>query len=164
MPPQRKRPLPTYSILNETEGKRQKLVSAFTDIVNEAIYYLRKDKVRQIVARATRAPRGKRTNIDRDRELLAEYFAEATKGSTVSLSKLAARLYKNNPKQFGASPPAIEKHLYRLLRELRQINERSENATRKWRDFVTQALNHPPTSISVRTFNRGIISPSTCKS
>src|SRR6516165_8846957 len=143
----RKRPLPTYSILGETKEKRQELISAFTNIVTEAIYYLGKDKVHQIVARATRAPRGNRKNIDRDRELLAEYLAEASKGSTVSVSKLAARLYKNNPKQFGASPPAIQKHLYRLLNELRQINERSENATREWRDFVTQALNHQPTSI-----------------
>jgi hypothetical protein len=142
-----KGPLPTYSILGETKEKRQKLLSAFTDIVTEAIYYLGKDQVRQIVAKATRAPRGKRTNVDRDQQLLAEYFAEATKGSTVNVSKLAVRLYKNNPKQFGASALAIEKHLYRLLKQLKQANDRSENATRRLRDFISQALNHQPTSI-----------------
>ena len=141
------RALPTYSILGETEEKRQQLISVFTDIVTEASYCLGKDEVRQVVWKVTRAPRGKRPNIDREQKLLAEYFAEAAKGWTVSFSKLPVRLHQSNPKQFGASAPAIEKHLHRLLRHRKPINDKSKKAARRWRDRLTMALNHQPTSI-----------------
>jgi hypothetical protein len=141
----RKDRLPTYSILGETKEKRQKLISALTEIVTEANYYLGKDEVRQIVAKATRAPRGKRTNVDRDQELLAKYCAEAAKGSAVS--DFAKRLDRDQPGAFGASALAIEKHLRRLLKQQQQIHDAAEEASRRWHDTVTKAFGYKPTSI-----------------
>jgi len=146
----RKGLLPTYSILGETEETRQELISALTDIVTEAIYYLGKDEVSQVVKRVTRAPRGKRADSDQNSRLLSEfskYCAKAAKGSTVKVSDFAKRLDREQAGGFGASALAIEKHLRRLLKKQQQIHDAAEEASRRWRDTVTKALGYKPASI-----------------
>ena len=103
-PKRASRGLPDHSLL----GDEAKFIAPFEACVKDATLYLGADKVRQIVKKVTKKPRGKQEALNRT--ALNAYRAEAAKGE-VNISKLAERL---SP---GEGREAMRARLYRLRRE-----------------------------------------------
>jgi hypothetical protein len=139
--------LPTFTLLGATEEKERRLITAANatlgSIYAELALCLPESEVRLLFRSFANGKRGKRSNDDRDRGLLAAMDAAGPRSSS---SKLAKHLYQQDSKRWGASADAIEKHLQRLRRERKRRRDASDAATLRWRKAIgsrTSLLNDP---------------------
>ena len=100
------RGLPDHSLL----GDQTDFIAAFEACIREATLYLGADKVREIVKKVTKKPRGKQEELNR--KILGAYNAEAAKGK-VNITKLVERLSEG----VDIDADAIKRQLHRLRRE-----------------------------------------------
>ena len=110
--------------LTETEDEKRKRIAEVDELLSVMVEVferqLGQDLVRARLIGLTKRSRGARKGSrapDRDRRLLAEYDAEATRldGKRPSIAALAERLYGSGGSQFGTCAESVARQLWRLV-------------------------------------------------
>jgi hypothetical protein len=136
-------PLPTEPETATAQLKRQARVRRNAELVLTALFgalraHLGEEGARRLFELPPRNARGV-SDPERDRELLDRYdnLGEAP-------SVVATRCYAEDPRRFGNSPEAIEKHIRRMVDKREQREAEKREFERLTEEFLAAANTHTP--------------------